>query len=112
MRFNVVSFTASLAAVLASGGASAADNGGLQLPPGFTAQVVLEGLGAGRQLAVAANGDVYLASRNGLVALRDTNGDGTLDQNVPFGEVKGTGIQIQGNWLYVSDNVGVYRYLL
>ena len=111
MRLSVVSVTAALAAVFAAGSASA-DSGGLQLAPGFNAQVVHEGVGAGRQLAVAANGDVYLSSRNGVVALRDTNGDGTLDQSVPFADVKGTGIQIHGEWLYVSDNVGVYRYAL
>ncbi len=110
MRSNVVSLTLALAAF--ASGAAAAESGGLTLPAGFTAQVVHEGLGAGRQLAVAANGNVYLASRNGLVALRDTNGDGTLDQSVPFGDVKGTGIQIHGEWLYASDNVGVYRYAL
>jgi glucose/arabinose dehydrogenase len=85
---------------------------GLKLPPGFTATVVQEGQGAGRHLAIAANGDLYLASRNGLMAMRDTNGDGKVDQAVPFGDVKGTGIQIFGDWLYASDNVGVYRYAL
>jgi glucose/arabinose dehydrogenase len=84
----------------------------LKLPSGFTATVVQEGLGAGRHLAVAANGDIYLASRNGLTAMRDANGDGRIDETRPFGDVKGTGVQIFGDWLYVSDNVGVYRYPL
>ena len=101
-----------LACVLASATASAQTVDGLKLPPGFTATVVQEGLGAGRHLAVAANGDIYLASRNGLVAMRDTNGDGKVDETQPFGDVKGTGIQIFGDWLYASDNVGVYRYAL
>jgi glucose/arabinose dehydrogenase len=61
---------------------------------------------------VAANGDLYLSSRNGLVAMRDTNGDGKVDEARPFGDVKGTGIQIHGDWLYASDNVAVYRYPL
>ena len=52
---------------------------------------------AGRHLAVAANGDIYLASRNGLVAMRDTNGDGKIDETQPFGDVKGTGIRIFGD---------------
>ena len=84
----------------------------LKLPPGFTATVVQEGLGAGRHVVVGANGDVYLASRNGLVALRDSNGDGTLDKTEPFGEVKGTEVRLFKDWLYVSDDVGVYRYPL
>ena len=74
--------------------------------------VVQEGQGTGRHLAVAANGDVYLAGRNGLSALRDTNGDGKADVVTPFGDVKGTEVRIFKNWLYVSDDVGVYRYPL
>lgn len=94
------------------GVAVAADNDGLALPAGFSATVVQEGLGAGRHLAVATNGNIYLAGRNGLVAMRDTNGDGKADESVPFGDVQGTGVVIFGKWLYVSDNVGVYRYPL
>jgi hypothetical protein len=102
----------SLAVASLAGVASAQGVDGLKLPAGFTATVVQEGLGAGRHLAVAANGDIYLASRNGLVAMRDKNGDGKVDETAPFGDVKGTGVQIHGDWLYVSDNVGVYRYAL
>jgi glucose/arabinose dehydrogenase len=94
------------------GAALAAGNDGLMLPAGFTAVVVHEGQGTARHLAVAANGDIYVAGRNGLSALRDTNGDGTADVVTPFGDVKGTGVQLFGNWLYVSDDVGVYRYAL
>jgi glucose/arabinose dehydrogenase len=84
----------------------------LTLPAGFTATVAHEGLGAGRHLVVGPGGDVYLAGRNGLVALRDTDGDGTLDKTEPFGDVKGTEIRLYKDWLYVSDDVGVYRYAL
>jgi glucose/arabinose dehydrogenase len=100
----------SLAFVMAAGPASAAEESGLRLPAGFTATVFHEGVGAGRHLAVAGNGVVYLASRNGLAALRDTNGDGKADEVKPFGDVKGTGVRLHGDWLYASDNVGVYRY--
>jgi glucose/arabinose dehydrogenase len=84
----------------------------LTLPPGFTATVAHEGLGTARHLVVAPNGDVYVAGRKGLVALRDTNGDGTLDKSVPFGDVSGTEVRLYKRWLYVSDDVGVYRYRL
>jgi hypothetical protein len=67
----------SLALMAFSVGALAAD-GGLTVPSGFTVAVVQEGLGAGRHLAIAANGDIYLAGSNGLVAMRDTNGDGKV----------------------------------
>jgi glucose/arabinose dehydrogenase len=93
--------------------ALAAGNDGLTLPEGFSAVVVHEGQGTARHLDVAANGDIYLASRNdGLSALRDTSGDGKADVVTPFGDVKGTEIRIFRNWLYVSDDVGVYRYAL
>jgi glucose/arabinose dehydrogenase len=90
----------------------AAENDGLTLPPGFSATVVHDGQGAARHLDVAANGDIYLGGRNGLAALRDSNGDGKADVVVPFGDVKGTEVRIFRNWLYVSDDVGVYRYPL
>jgi glucose/arabinose dehydrogenase len=110
MRARVVSLA--MACSLAASLAAAQGVDGLKLPAGFTAAVVQEGLGAGRHLAVSDQGDLYLASRNGLVAMRDSNGDGKVDQTVPFGDVKGTGLQIHGAWLYASDNVAVYRYAL
>jgi hypothetical protein len=96
----------------AFGADSISNNDGLTLPDGFSAVVVQEGQGTGRHLTVAANGDVYLAGSNGLSALRDTNGDGKADVVTPFGDVKGTEVRIFKNWLYVSDDVGVYRYPL
>jgi len=97
---------------MAFGAQGSGNNDGLTLPDGFSAVVVQEGQGTGRHLAVAANGDVYLAGSNGLSALRDTNGDGKADVVTPFGDVKGTEVRIFKNWLYVSDDVGVYRYPL
>jgi glucose/arabinose dehydrogenase len=93
-------------------GADAASTDGLTLSPGFTATVVHEGSGAGRHLAIRDNGDLYLASRNGLVALRDKNGDFKADEITPFGDVKGTEVRLFDGYLYVSDDVGVYRYKL
>jgi glucose/arabinose dehydrogenase len=73
---------------------------------------VQEGQGAARHLAVAANGDIYLAGRGGLLAMRDQDGDGKADETMKFGDVQGTEVRLFKNWLYVSDNVGVYRYKL
>src|SRR5262245_14181252 len=84
---RVVSLTLSVMTAAALG-ASAAAADDLTLQPGFSAIVMQEGLGAGRHLAVAANGDIYLASRDGLVAMRDKNGDFKVDETVPFGDVK------------------------
>jgi hypothetical protein len=60
------------------------DNGGLTLPSGFCALVVAPETGGARHLAVAANGDMYVALRTadkpgGVVALRDTNGGGRAE---------------------------------
>jgi len=109
---RVVSLTAAIGGLALAAPLHAADNDGLTLPPGFSATVVQEGLGAGRHLAVAANGDIYLASRTGLTAMRDKDGDGKVDETAKVGDVQGTGIQIHKGWLYASDNVGVYRYPL
>ena len=43
-------------------------NGGLTLPPGFCATVIADDLGYARNLAVAANGDVYVSIRTGARA--------------------------------------------
>src|ERR1019366_6603023 len=63
-----------------------ADNGGIKLPQGFCAEVAADGLGTARHIAVAPNGDVYVALQGrpgrggttggGVVALRDADGDG------------------------------------
>lgn len=111
MRTHLVRVV-SLAIAGLAGAAVAADDSGLKLPDGFSAVVVQEGQGTARHLAIRANGDIHVAGRNGLIAMRDTNGDFKADVVTPFGDVKGTGILIQGNHLYVSDDVGVYRYAL
>jgi len=93
------------------------DNGGLTLPPGFSAFRVAEDLGRGRHLAVADNGDVFMALSNlkdgkGGVALRDTSGDGRADQIHYFGPLRGTGIRIRGNYLYFGSDTAIVRYPL
>jgi len=80
--------------------ACSTDNGGLTLPPGFCAVVVTDNVGAPRHLAIAPNGDVFVALENrrggpgGVLALRDTNGDGKADVEAHFGTAGGTGIAL------------------
>ena len=82
MRTACIARVVSVGLVSAFAGmALGADNDGLTLPAGFAAVVVQEGQGTARHLDVAANGDIYLAGRNGLSALRDTNGDGKADSS-------------------------------
>jgi glucose/arabinose dehydrogenase/mono/diheme cytochrome c family protein len=100
-----------------------ADNGGISLPPGFAAVVVADNLVVGhktgnntdrlRFLAVAPNGDVYAkTSFGGIIALRDTDGDGKADVKQEFGSGGGTGIAVHDGSLYHSTNDAVYRYRL
>src|SRR5690348_3907421 len=72
-------------------------NGGLTLPPSFKAVVVGEHLGRTRHIVIRDNGDIYAALNSmnnggGIVALRDTNGDGKADIIRYFGNGHGTGM--------------------
>ncbi len=90
-------------------------NGNIQLPPNFGALVVTDSLGRGRHIAVRDNGDIYVKLRTlkdgyGIIALRDTNGDGRADLSQGFGDYTGTGIAIHKGQLYASSDTSVYRY--
>ncbi len=89
----------------------------IQVPAGFAAAVVAEGVDGARHLAVTKQGNVYvklsrLKDGNGIIYLQDTDGNGTLDKQTGFGDYPGTGIYIRGNYLYASSNDDVYRYQL
>ncbi len=94
------------------------DNGGLVLPDGFCAVVVADGLPAPRHMVVAANGDLFVAldgagdDAGGVIALRDTTGDGRADIRERFDTEGGTGIGLWRGWLYFGRNGAVVRYRL
>lgn len=91
---------------------------GMRLPSGFSATVFADGLGRARHVAVAPGGVVYVnlgaadANGNGVVALRDTDGDGVADEDQRFSTIEGTGIGVREGHLYVSSDETVYRYPL
>ena len=89
----------------------APDNAGLRLPPGFCAQLVAESLGRPRHLAVAPNGDVFAARRNGgVLVLRDTTGDGKADLVQAFySGPNGSGIALASDAIYFAPNDRVIR---
>ena len=101
-----------------------AENGGLFLPDGFEATVVIDSLpGRARHIAVNENGDIYVKARfardkdESVIALRDTNGDGRADVIKRFGGMArerayGTGMRIYNGYLYFSSELYVYRYKL
>ncbi len=95
------------------------DNGGLVLPDGFEALVVIDSIGSARHLAVNKNGDIYVklrdaAPRSGNVGIR-VGDDGKADSVAYFGDypVKGgygpTGMRIHNDYLYFSTGGAVYR---
>jgi hypothetical protein len=87
------------------------DNGGLVLPGGFEAVVVVDSLkGRTRHMAVNDNGDIYVKLRfpqeeGGNMALRDVDGDGKADEMEVFGDYKndgsyGAAMRIYNGYLY------------
>jgi glucose/arabinose dehydrogenase len=73
-------------------------------------------VGSARHVAVRENGDVFVALRKpeegmGIVALRDTDGDGRADMMERFGsEVAGTGIALHGDYLYFGADDRIVRF--
>lgn len=91
------------------------DNGGIKLPQGFCALVAADDLGPARHLAVAPNGDLYVAlqgngEKGGVAALRDTNGDGRFEMKEHFGDESTTGIALHNGYLYVAHPTSIERY--
>jgi glucose/arabinose dehydrogenase len=93
--------------------AQAAD---ITVPPGFRATLVFEGAGPARHMAFDARGDLYVSKNpangksDGILALRDADGDGRFDEARRFGDVGGTGIRFHGGDLYATSSTAVYRY--
>src|SRR5438128_3632659 len=94
------------------------DNGGITLPDGFCAVVVADQVGRARHLAVTPSGDIFVAlddgrgAKGGVLALRDTSGDGKADVRETAGTEGGTGIALSKGSLYFSTATTVYRFAL
>lgn len=97
------------------------DNGGITLPAGFCASLVVDSLGRARHIAVAANGDIYVKTRSeegGVAALGDTNGDFKADIVERFSDMTPmgsgilweTGMAIHNGYLWASNKEEVYRW--
>ncbi len=99
-------------------------NGGLLLPDGFEAIVVVDSLaGSARHIAVNHNGDIYVRFRQSSaagsnVAIRDTDGDGKADVISKFdfdydkNDNNGTEMRIYKGYLYYSSTGKIYRQKL
>ena len=98
------------------------DNGGITLPQGFCAAVVATDLGPARHLAVAPNGDLYVATESrgggrgvpaapgGVVALHDGDGDGKFEIKEQIGSGSTTGVALRNGYLYLAHLTTVERF--
>ena len=116
---------------IADAGKCTGANAGITLPQGFCATIFADHVGHARQMVVAPDGTLYVNTWSGryykgadihpggfLVALRDSDGDGTSDKEVRFGPTAdqgnhgGTGIGIYDGYLYAETNHDIVRYKL
>ena len=95
-----------------------------EVPKGFAVSVLADNLSSPRWMAVAPNGDIFLAEPGGdykarsggkITVLRDTNGDGKADQRFTFlpgsaGFVYPHGLAFHAGYLYVGDVRGIWRF--
>jgi len=89
------------------------DGSRLTLPQGFVIDVFADDLQHARLMALAPNGDVFLAeSRRGLITvLRDHDGDGRSDERWTFveGLNRPFGLSFAGEFLYIGANDALLR---
>jgi len=87
-----------------------------EVPQGFAVSLFADKLTVARWMAVAPNGDVFLAepsdSGGKITVLRDSNGDGKADKTFTFvssGFVYPHGLAFHDGYLYVGDLKGIWR---
>ncbi len=87
------------------------------VPQGFAVSIFADRLTNARWMAVAPNGDVFLAepsdSGGKITILRDSNGDGKADKSFTFissGFVYPHGLAFHDGYLYVGDLKGIWRF--
>ena len=95
----------------------AANNAGLTLPAGFCATLFADSLPAPRQMVVAPNGDVFVATQGrrggapgGIVALRDENGDGRADRRAHFGDFRASAVALFDGHVYTENSTAILRF--
>jgi glucose/arabinose dehydrogenase len=90
---------------------------GLTLPQGFNSKIFADSLGKARDIVITPQGAMYvkvdrLVSGKGIFRLKDTNGDGIIDDVKSFGTYRGTGLTMKNGYLYASSYSDVFRYKL
>ncbi len=86
----------------------------IKLPPGFTISVYAEGITNARAMCWGDKGTLFVGSRSeGVVhALRDTNGDGQIDEHLIIADKLNmpVGVAFKDGALYVSAVDRILRY--
>jgi len=86
----------------------------LDVPPGFHVNLFADGLDHPRRMAVAPNGDVFLAqsSEGRITLLRDADGDGKAEMRTVFlsGLNSPFGMALIGNDFYVGNTDSIMRF--
>jgi glucose/arabinose dehydrogenase len=90
---------------------------GLTLPKGFSSKIFADSIGKARDIVVTPQGAMYikvdrLIKGKGIFRVKDTNGDGIIDDVISFGTYRGTGLTMKNGYLYASSYDEVYRYKL
>jgi glucose/arabinose dehydrogenase/mono/diheme cytochrome c family protein len=88
-------------------------NAGLQVPQGFSAVKLIEGIGKARHLIVTPKGSIYVrlarpVNNHGTLLLQESNGKATVKSG--FGNYGGTGVRLYKDHLYVASNSEIFRY--
>lgn len=87
--------------------------GQIELPPGFSINVYAQGLSAPREMALGANGTLFVGSKTGEVyALKDNDGDGQADKTymIAQGLEAPSGVALHNGDLYVAEIPRLRRY--
>jgi glucose/arabinose dehydrogenase len=81
---------------------------------GFCAVIVADGLGQPRHMVVLPNGDMFVSSyRSGVIALRDTTGDGRADIIQPWGGgFRSSEVAVRNGFLYSDATTAILRFPL
>jgi len=89
-------------------------DGSIALPLGFCAIVVATDLPGARHVAIASNGDVFLARAEapGLTAMRDLDGDATMDTVVHWNVAGSNDVLLFGEHVYLAERAAIRRYQL
>lgn len=90
------------------------DGARLTVPPGFRVDVFADGLSHARRMALAPNGDVFVAEGNAgrIIVLRDADRDGVAERRETFAEglARPFGLAFHDEYLYVGNHDAVVRF--